>query len=88
MAEFMMGAMAMAAGVIGLFFFKFWRRTRDRLFFIFGCAFWLLGITRIGLVATEYDENDFWYVVRLGAFLLILYAIWDKNRPRSERDGA
>jgi hypothetical protein len=86
MAQFLTGAMAMAFGVIGLYFFKFWKRTHDRLFFVFGCSFWLLAVTRIGLVVTNSDESHAWYGLRLVAFLLILYAIWDKNRPTARRD--
>jgi hypothetical protein len=67
-------------------FFKFWKRTHDRLFFVFGCSFWLLAVTRIGLVVTNSEESHAWYGLRLVAFLLILYAIWDKNRPMARRD--
>jgi hypothetical protein len=79
MVQFLTGASAMAAGVIGLFFFRFWRKSGDRLFLAFACSFWLQAGTRVGLALTETDEGDFWYVARLVAFLLILYAIWDKN---------
>ena len=82
MDDFLRGAMAMAFWVIGLFFFKFWTRTRDRLFLIFACSFVLLGVTRLGISLTDANEGEIWYVVRLIAFLLLLYAIWDKNRPR------
>src|SRR5262245_60048104 len=36
---------ATAGWTAGLFFFRFWRDTRDRLFLLFGTAFWLLSLT-------------------------------------------
>jgi hypothetical protein len=81
MEQFIMGAIAMASAIVALFFLRFWRDTGDRLFGIFALAFLLLGITRIGLVASHLAEGQtFWYWVRLAAFLLILVAIVDKNR--------
>lgn len=82
MEEILMGATAMASAVAGLFFLRFWRDTRDRLFAIFAAAFFLLGFTRIGLAfsPSQPEGNTHWYWVRLVAFLLILVAIIDKNR--------
>jgi uncharacterized membrane protein YeiB len=69
--------------VAGLFFVRFWRRTNDRLFAIFGLAFWLLCIQRI-LLALAADaaaeDRAFLYLIRLIAFLLIIAGIIDKNR--------
>jgi len=81
----MMGAIAMASWVAGLYFFRFWKDTRDRLFAIFGVSFWLLGATRIALAVTPNgtESHTPLYLVRLLAFCLILVAIVDKNRPRS-----
>jgi hypothetical protein len=82
----MMGAIAMASGVVAVFFFRFWRDTRDRLFAIFASSFVLLGVTRLGLAMSqkESEVNTYWYWVRLAAFLLILLAIADKNFQRRE----
>jgi Family of unknown function (DUF5985) len=76
------GAIVMGYAVAGLFFLRFWRQTRDRLFLIFAIAFWLLGAQRLALVLTaQLIESHTWlYLVRLFAFLLILLAIVDKNR--------
>ncbi len=88
MEQFIMGAMAMASFIVGLYFLRFYRDTRDRLFLIFSIAFCLLGITRIALaVSIDYnrissDEHQFIYLFRLAAFVLILIAIVDKNRKR------
>ena len=50
MENFIIGVIAMASWIAGLFFLRFWRETRDRLFLIFAIAFWLLGLTRFALV--------------------------------------
>lgn len=84
MEDLLMGAIAMASAVAGLFFLRFWRETKDRLFLIFAIAFWLLGTTRLGLALSPVhaEGQTFWYWVRLAAFVLILVAIADKNRRR------
>jgi len=76
------GAIAMGYAVAGLFFLRFWRETRDRLFLIFTGAFWVLGLQRLALVFTRdmTEDNTGLYLIRLFAFLLILGAIVDKNR--------
>jgi hypothetical protein len=49
---------------------------------MFAAAFVLLGASRLGLAASDdaSEANTYWYWVRLAAFLLILFAIADKNR--------
>lgn len=81
MKEFISGIIVMGYLVAGLFFFRFWKETRDRLFGIFGAAFCMLAVQRFVLTLTG-DEGGhvLIYGLRLSAFLLILYAIWDKNR--------
>jgi hypothetical protein len=76
------GAIFMGYLVAGLFFLRFWRDTRDRLFLIFAVAFALLGVQRVALVLTRemLESQTGLYVIRLFAFLLILGAIVDKNR--------
>jgi uncharacterized membrane protein YeiB len=76
------GAIVMGYAVAGLFFLRFWRQTRDRLFLIFAVSFWLLGAQRLALVLTSdlAESHTGLYLVRLFAFLLILVAIVDKNR--------
>jgi hypothetical protein len=83
------GAIAMGYAVAGLFFLRFWRETRDRLFLIFGGAFWILGLQRLALVFTRdmVEDHTGLYLVRLFAFLLILAAIVDKNRSNARGPG-
>jgi hypothetical protein len=90
MTNALLGAVAMASAVAGLFFLRFWRDTRDRLFLMFGLAFWTLSFNWIGLVAlsdASVESRTPFYVMRLLAFLLIVVAIADKNRAaaRSRR---
>ena len=90
LAQALSGAIVMGYGVVGLFFLRFWRETRDRLFLIFSIAFFILGVQRVLLIFTRemVESTTGLYLVRLFAFLLILLAIVDKNRggrqgPRS-----
>jgi hypothetical protein len=81
--QFLLGGVVMGCGAAGLFFLRFWRRTGERLFLIFGVAFWTLGVNWLALAFARQDEVRTWlYAVRLLAFVLILYGIWDKNRVR------
>jgi hypothetical protein len=79
---FLNGATVMAYLASALFFLRFWTLSRDRLFGYFALAFTLLGINSGGLIALAADDERryYLYLVRLFSFLLILYAIWDKNR--------
>ena len=76
------GLLVMGYAVAGLFFLRFWRDTRDRLFGIFAGAFWLLAVQRLLLALFQNPDNEqVWlYGIRLLAFVLILFAIVDKNR--------
>jgi hypothetical protein len=79
------GALVMASFVVGLFFFRFWRDTRDRLFVWFGLAFWVLAGNwlGLGLTAAAEETRTYFYLLRLVAFTLILLGIVDKNRTAS-----
>lgn len=78
------GAIAMASATISLFFFRFWRSTRDRFFLFFGMSFLLEAANRILLALTNLHGEDApaYYLIRLVAYALILFAIVDKNRGR------
>lgn len=76
------GVLLMGYATAGLFFLRFWRETRDRLFGIFAGAFFLLAFQRLALAVIPEPEQDpvLLYTIRLLAFVLILWAIVDKNR--------
>ncbi len=83
---FMAGANAMAFGLAGLFFLRFWTRSRDRLFLAFAGAFWLLTLQVCTALIDLPDEPWTWtYLFRVAAYLLIIVAVLAKNRPRSSR---
>lgn len=83
MNEMLVGAIVMASVVIALFFLRFWRSTRDRFFLYFALAFLIEGINRLLLSPASPSTEDApaYYLVRLVAFGLILFAILEKNRP-------
>ena len=68
----------------GLFFLRFFRATKDRLFVLFGVAFWLLSanFVAVGVIHPAEESRHYVYIVRLIAFLLVLAAVIDKNRRR------
>ena len=82
MRLFISGMLAMGYAVAALFFFRFWRRSRDRLFAFFSIAFALLAFHRIALSAAEGLGGPEWAysALRLIAYLTILAAIVDRNR--------
>ncbi|HET9813196.1 MAG TPA: DUF5985 family protein [Sphingomicrobium sp.] len=80
--DFLSGAVALAFLACSLFFLRFWRRTREELFLAFSLSFALLGIgqTVLALASIPTEERGSLYLIRLAAFLLILFAIYRKNR--------
>ena len=84
--QFLLGCNVLACTTVCLFFLRFWRKTHDRLFVFFAIAFCLLGINWLALAFRPQDDEvrTALYVVRLLAFVIILYAIFDKNRPRGD----
>lgn len=80
--DFLAGAVALGFLVCGLFFLRFWRRSRDELFLSFAVAFALLGLGQTVLTVANIstEERGSVYLLRLAAFLLILFAIYRKNR--------
>jgi hypothetical protein len=78
---FLSGIVTAGFTVAGLFFLRFWRRTRDMLFLTFAASFWLLGLVQALLALTQFtvEERSFFYLIRLAAFVLILFGIWRKN---------
>ena len=85
--QFIHGATMLGNLVIALFFLRFWRQSRDRLFAIFSLAFFVFAMNRVLLtfLGEENEARTFVYVIRLIAFLLIIAGIADKNRPSRPR---
>jgi alpha-D-ribose 1-methylphosphonate 5-triphosphate synthase subunit PhnI len=83
---FVQGMSAMACLVIVLFFLRFWRGTGDRLFLIFAVAFSMMCVTRVvsAALGAAHVHSGYVYTLRFLAYLLIIAAIIDKNRPPSQ----
>jgi len=82
MNEMLLGAIAVASFVVGLFFLRYWLSTGDRFFLWFMLSFWLEAANRVGMgLARSWSEDSpVHYVVRLLSYALILVAIWGKNK--------
>lgn len=82
MNEFLRGAVALGCAATGLYFFRFWRQSLDRLFLCFALAFWILTADYTFVAAL--DRGSDWFLpvfaVRLLAYGVILFGILDKNR--------
>ena len=77
---FVNGMITMGHATAGLFFLRFWKQCRDRLFLLFALAFWLLGIIQVMIAFVGHlGEEHYLYWFRLVAYLIILAAIVDKN---------
>ena len=84
---FLSGAVTIGFAVAGLFFLRFWHKTRDKLFRAFATAFWMMAIERVILVSMNVQDETrtYVYLIRLVAFLLIIKAIYEKNRPIKDK---
>lgn len=82
---FLLGVIATASITAGLFFLRFWKATRDRLFLAFAAFFFIEAINRIILLGFERpNEGSPWiYLIRLLALVILLFAILQKNYGRN-----
>lgn len=85
MTNMLNGSIAMASFVIAMFFLHYWKRTKDRFFVLFCISFLIQSFNRVLLVELpEASESSALFCsIRLLAYLLILFAILDKNRMNS-----
>lgn len=79
--SFLLGVVATSSFIAGVFFLKFWKQTNDSLFLAFAIAFIVEGLNRCAVLFLEKpnEGSPVIYIVRLFAFLLILWAIVKKN---------
>ena len=77
----------MGDAVAALFFWRFWKKTRDSLFLMFGAAFFLIALHRALVAAFDVvrEESSWLYVIRLIAFVLIIVAVLPKNSETTRR---
>lgn len=81
MLPFVWGAIAATSLVAAVFFLRFWRESRDRLFAMFSGGFLAFTINYVALAVVRPDDETrhLVYIVRLLAFGLILAGVIDKN---------
>ncbi len=81
---FLLGVIAISSLIAALFFFVYWKRSRDALFLAFCVAFTMEGFNHVSLlgVAHPNQASRWYYFVRLLAFLIILAGIMKKNYGR------
>ena len=85
MTELFTGAITMGSLVIALFFLRFWRDSRDRFFLYFALSFFIEGVHRLysALHDAGGEDSPLHYLIRLLAYGLILWAILEKNLPKT-----
>jgi len=86
MTNLLTGAIAMASVVIALIFLRFWRNTSDRFFLYFALSFFIEGVHRVYSAVHDAggEDSPLHYLIRLLAYGLILWAIFEKNLPRDK----
>ena len=78
---FLLGVLAMGDLIAGLFFVRYWKTTRDRLFIYFAVSFGLEVVCRFLLIYATYNSESepLVYGLRLLSYAVILVGITDKN---------
>ncbi|MEP7010340.1 MAG: DUF5985 family protein [Acidobacteriota bacterium] len=87
MSQILSGASAAVCLFIGIFFLRFWRTSRDRLFLVFAVAFGVFSLhwALLGLADVPNESRHYFYLLRLLAFVLIIGGVIDKNRRPNPR---
>jgi hypothetical protein len=82
MNEFLIGIAACGSCGAAAFFLRYWRETKDRFFLAFAAAFLVLALNwaLVAIWQPTGETRPFFYLLRLGAFGLIILAILEKNR--------
>ena len=72
MNDMLVGAITLANLLIGLFFLRFWRGTRDNFFLYFALSFFIEGVNRLmsGWTQTLYEGAPLFYSIRVLALRL------------------
>lgn len=83
---FFSGIIFTSFGFAGIFFLKFWKKTKERFFLAFALACWALSIERIAmLIESKNNETSAWvYLFRLVAFFLVFLAVYHANQQKRE----
>lgn len=87
MIEYLIRGASVTSDVcIAIFFFRFWTEKRDALFLFFALAFSIMAVSTCVVIVSgrAADFAPVAYVLRLLAYLVIIFAIVNKNRPEKE----
>jgi uncharacterized membrane protein len=89
MPTLLAGGLVVACVIVGLFFLRYWKATRDSFFLYFAVAFWLQGGQWLysGLTDPANEYLPLAYLLRLAGYGLIVAAIVRKNMASSARRG-
>jgi hypothetical protein len=89
MDDFLTGVATTGFLVAAVFFFRFWKTTRDSFFAILAIAFVLFAANQAGVALLEVsrEEQSWIYLLRLVGFALLLVAIALKNMPGRGHEG-
>lgn len=87
MSAFFSGMITMGFLIAGLFFLRFWRRTKDTLFLAFAAAFWLFASNQalVTFLDDTLEDQSVVYLLRLAGFALLIAAIVWKNLGGAQR---
>ena len=90
MDMFLWGALAMACVTASLLFLRSWRASGERLFLYFSLAFAVFSLNWISLAVLNppSETRHYFYLLRLVAFLLLIFGIVAKNREAAPRGPA
>jgi hypothetical protein len=82
LVAFLQAVAATAAWLNGVFFWRFWRQSRDQLFALFAIAFWLLAASWaiLSVFNPQGESVPYVYALRLLAFVVLIGGIVQKNR--------
>jgi hypothetical protein len=82
--DFFSGLITAGFAVAAVFFVRFWSRAKDGLFLGFALCFGLLAISQAlsTLLGLPQEERSWIYLIRLSAFLILIFAILRKNMGR------
>jgi hypothetical protein len=81
MHEYLWGMLTMATSMAALFFLRYWRIGRERLFLFLSFSFIALSASWVALAMAgpSYEHRNVVYLLRLLAFAAIMVGIADKN---------
>jgi Na+/proline symporter len=87
MNQFLWGVLAALSLVVAVFFWRFWRRTRDAVFVGLAAGFTLLTIhwAALGIVNPNDETRHYLYLVRFFGFLVMIAGVVAKNRSPRRR---